>query len=39
MRRAEIYIFGRQAGILEEHDQGYRFTYSSEYVSSAGAMD
>ena len=38
MRRAEIYIFGRQAGILEEHDQGYRFSYSSEYVSSAGAM-
>ncbi|MFA7368958.1 MAG: HipA N-terminal domain-containing protein [Kiritimatiellales bacterium] len=38
MRRAEIYLFNRPAGILEEHDQGYRFSYSSEYVSSAGAM-
>lgn len=38
MRRAEIYLFNRPAGILEEHDQGYRFSYSPEYVSSAGAM-
>ncbi|MFA6174678.1 MAG: HipA N-terminal domain-containing protein [Kiritimatiellales bacterium] len=38
MRRAEIYLFNRPAGILEEHDQGYRFSYLSEYVSSAGAM-
>lgn len=34
MRRAEIFVEGQLAGILEEHDRGYRFSYLLEYLSA-----
>ncbi len=37
MRRAEIQLTGRTAGVLEERDEGYVFTYSPEYLSDSNA--
>ena len=37
MRKAEVYLQERLAGMLEEHDNGYRFTYASDYLNSDGA--
>ena len=33
MRRAKIFVGNRLAGMLEEHDRGYRFNYTAEYLS------
>ena len=33
MRKAEVYIQGRLAGILEERDNGYLFSYSPDYLN------
>ena len=38
MRRAEVYMQGRLAGTLEERDNGYVFSYSSEYLDLADAV-
>jgi len=38
MRRAEILVQDRFAGVLEEHDLGYRFTYAQAYQSDPSAM-
>ena len=37
MRRAEIHMDGRLAGILEEHDHGYAFRYDTTYLKKKGA--
>ena len=37
MRKAEVYMQERLAGILQEQDNGYLFTYLSEYLDDAGA--
>ena len=37
MRKAEIHVGGRLAGILEERDRGYAFTYDPSYLGTAGA--
>ena len=37
MRKAEIHMQGRLAGILEERDRGYAFTYDPAYLETAGA--
>ena len=34
MRKAEIRILERKAGLLEETDDGYRFSYDSGYVDN-----
>jgi len=33
MRQAEIQLNGRTAGMLHEHDDGYTFTYSIDYLA------
>jgi serine/threonine-protein kinase HipA len=33
-RKARIYVQDHFAGILEETDQGYRFTYEPDYLAS-----
>ena len=33
MRTAEVYFQDRLAGILEERDRGYRFSYVSDYLA------
>ena len=38
MRKAEIGIFGRVAGILIEDEDGYAFTYAAEYLDQQDAM-
>lgn len=38
MRKAEVYILDQLAGILGEHDDGYRFTYSSDYLNRNDAV-
>ena len=38
MRRAEVLVQDRLAGVLEEHDLGYRFTYTQEYQADPSAM-
>ncbi len=38
MRRAEVYMQDRLAGILEEHDLGYRFSYDPEYLKDSNAV-
>ena len=35
MRRAEVRMQGRLAGILEERDNGYVFSYSPDYLDLA----
>lgn len=37
MRKAEILMQGRLAGILEEGDRGYTFAYDPTYLASADA--
>ena len=37
MRKAEVYLQDRIAGILEERNNGYLFAYASDYLSSEGA--
>lgn len=37
MRRAEIHMEGRLAGILEEHGDGYEFRYDETYLKTKGA--
>ncbi len=37
MRRGEVYMQGRLAGILEERDNGYVFSYSPDYLDLADA--
>ncbi|MEX2573729.1 MAG: HipA N-terminal domain-containing protein [Balneolaceae bacterium] len=32
-RKADIYVNGTKAGVLEETESGYRFQYDSEYLS------
>ncbi len=38
MRKAEVYILEQLAGILEEHDNGYRFAYSADYLNWNNAV-
>lgn len=38
MRRAEVQLSGRLAGTLEEHDNGYAFTYAPSYLGTPGAV-
>ena len=33
-RKAYVYVQDRKAGIIEETDEGYIFTYSEEYIYS-----
>jgi serine/threonine-protein kinase HipA len=37
MRKAEIHMNGRLAGMLEEHGRGYAFTYDPSYLDIPGA--
>jgi len=37
MRKASVYLRERRAGILEELDRGYRFSYIPAYVQEEGA--
>lgn len=37
MRRARVYNFGQLAGCLEEHAEGYRFTYDTDYLMDTDA--
>ena len=37
-RKAIIQMHGKEAGILEETDQGYQFTYSAEWLKSRSVM-
>ena len=37
MRKAEIHMQGRLAGMLEERDNGYVFAYSPDYLRFADA--
>ena len=32
MRKAEVHLYGRLAGILVEDEQGYEFQYTDEYL-------
>jgi serine/threonine-protein kinase HipA len=38
MRRAEVHIQQRLAGVLEERDNGYRFAYSPDYLNCDDAV-
>ena len=38
MRKAEILLHHKPAGLLEELDHGYRFTYSAAYLKDPGAV-
>lgn len=38
MRKAEVLIFDRPAGILEELERGYRFTYRADYLAEPQAV-
>ncbi|MBT3379180.1 MAG: phosphatidylinositol kinase [Lentisphaerae bacterium] len=38
MRRAEIQMQGRLAGMLEEGDRGYVFVYDATYLEHPGAV-
>lgn len=37
MRKAEVYLQGRLAGLLEELDHAYVFTYELQYLHAADA--
>ena len=37
-RKAYIFVQDRQAGILEETEDGYSFTYDGEYLKSQDAL-
>jgi|TARA_R100000005_G_C4996573_1_gene203403 serine/threonine-protein kinase HipA len=34
-RKADIYIYETKAGLLEETDTGYRFTYEADYLAGS----
>ena len=36
-RKARVYVHGIQAGILEETDDGYAFSYDEEYLANPDA--
>lgn len=38
MRKATVWYLDRRAGVLEESDEGYRFTYDPSYLASPGAQ-
>ena len=38
MRRADVYMQERAAGILQERDNGYAFTYLPDYLDRVDAM-
>ncbi len=38
MRRAEVHIQGRSAGMLEEQDNGYVFSYAPDYLEQPDAV-
>ena len=38
MRKAEVHILGQLAGILEERDNSYVFSYKQEYLDHPGAV-
>lgn len=39
MRKAEVFLFGARAGLLEEKEpRGFRFTYAADYLTKAGAI-
>ena len=38
MRRAEIHMQGRLAGVLEERERDYAFTYDATYLADTKAM-
>ena len=38
MRRAEVSMFGRVAGLLVEDESGYTFTYTPGYLGLPGAL-
>jgi serine/threonine-protein kinase HipA len=38
MRRAEIHMQGRLAGVLEERDRDYMFTYDAAYLADTDAV-
>ncbi len=38
MRRAEVFFEHRRAGILEETERGYRFSYFSAYLDQPDAV-
>ena len=38
MRSAEVFVQDRLAGMLEEHDRGYRFFYMPDYLTDPAAM-
>ena len=33
MRQAEIYLYGRLAGVLTEDENGYTFQYDGDYLA------
>ena len=37
MRKASVFIHDRFAGTLEEHDNGYSFSYASDYLDQKNA--
>lgn len=37
MRQGQVYVGNMLAGIIAEEDQGYRFTYSTEYLARPDA--
>jgi serine/threonine-protein kinase HipA len=37
-RRAKIYVQSKYAGILQESDTGYQFTYDQKYLASDQAL-
>lgn len=38
MRKAEVLLFDRPVGLLEELERGYRFTYGAEYLMEPRAV-
>lgn len=38
MRAGKVFFGNREAGLLEELEHGYRFTYLPEYLANAGAL-
>ena len=37
MRKAIVYMYDKIAGVLSEDDEGFHFTYDSEYLESESA--
>jgi serine/threonine-protein kinase HipA len=38
MRKATVWYLDTRAGVLEESDEGYRFTYDPGYLALPGAQ-